>query len=117
MSDGTRHSRRTSPGNRRYVFLRSGGKCHRCGAPIKEDTFHVAHLRAASHGGPPIEENLEAWCAPCNLKNGNHDIRDTRVTLWEWQKDALGIVVEALTMERVATVMAAPGAGKTVFAG
>jgi superfamily II DNA or RNA helicase len=34
-----------------------------------------------------------------------------------WQEEALAIVLEAITMQRVATVMAAPGGGKTLFAG
>ena len=115
--DATRHSRRIPPGLRRTVFLKSNERCQRCDEPITFKTFHVAHLRAASHGGPAVESNLEAWCLPCNLKHGDQDVCDTRVTLREWQKDALPIVIEALTMENVATVMAAPGAGKTVFAG
>jgi len=87
-----------------------------CRGSITIETFHCAHLRAASHGGPPIRENLQAWCGPCNLKNGNHDVCDTRVPLRAWQQEALPIVLEALTMGRVATVMAAPGGGKTLFA-
>jgi superfamily II DNA or RNA helicase len=117
MAEATRHSRRISPGTRHRLFSVSRGKCQRCNDPIDFGTFHVAHLRAASHGGPAIEENLEAWCPRCNLKNGNRDVRDTRVTLRDWQQEALPIVMEALTMEHVATVMAAPGAGKTLFAG
>jgi superfamily II DNA or RNA helicase len=117
MADSTRHSRRISPGDRRHLFFLSGSTCQHCGAAITLETFHVAHLRAASHGGPAVPDNLEAWCPPCNLKNGNHDVRDTRVPLRAWQLDALPIALEALTMQRVATVMAAPGAGKTLFAG
>lgn len=117
MSEATRFSRRISAGDRRLIFHTSGGKCQKCGDSIAENTFHVAHLRAASHGGPAIKENLEAWCVPCNLKNGNHDVRDTRITLRDWQQEALPIILEALTMQRIATVMAAPGAGKTLFSG
>jgi superfamily II DNA or RNA helicase len=74
-------------------------------------------MRAASHGGPPIPSNGEAWCGPCNWKNQDRDVRDTRVTPRPWQHEALPIVLEALAMQKVATVMAAPGAGKTIFAG
>jgi 5-methylcytosine-specific restriction endonuclease McrA len=91
MSDATRHSRRISPGLRQKLFFLSGETCQRCGDPITFDRFHVAHLRAHSHGGPAIEQNTEAWCAPCNIKNGNKDVRDTRVTLRAWQEDALPI--------------------------
>jgi superfamily II DNA or RNA helicase len=119
MAALSRHLRRISPGLRRQLFSRSRGICERqsCGAPITWDHFHVAHLRAASHGGPAVIENLEAWCVPCNLKNGNRDVFDTRVALRAWQRDALDRVLEPLTMQRLATVMAAPGSGKTVLAG
>ena len=117
MGYTSRFSRRISAGDRRHIFFLSGGKCQRCGEPITETTFHVAHLRAASHGGPAVKDNLEAWCVPCNLKNGATDVRDTRVQLRPWQEEALPIILEALTMQRVATVMAAPGAGKTLFSG
>ncbi|PYQ88645.1 MAG: hypothetical protein DMG02_17355 [Acidobacteria bacterium] len=117
MADATRFSRRISAGERRQIFFMSGGNCQRCGQTITENTFHIAHLRAASHGGPAVRENLEAWCPRCNLRNGNRDVRDTRVKLRAWQDEALPIVLEALTMQRVATLMAAPGAGKTLFSG
>lgn len=117
MFEATRYSRRISPADRRHLFFLSGGACQRCNKPITADAFHVAHLRAASHGGAAVKDNLEAWCVPCNLENGNHDVRDTRVRLRDWQREALPIVLEALTMQRVATLMAAPGAGKTLFAG
>lgn len=113
----TRASRRIPPGLRQEVFFLSGGNCQRCNQPINQASFHVAHLRAASHGGPVVLANIEAWCPPCNLKNGNADVRDTRVKLRPWQEEALPIVMEALSMARVSTVMAAPGAGKTIFAG
>ena len=116
MNHATRYARRISPDDRRHIFSLSGGACQRCGAEITLNTFHVAHLRAAS-GGPAVPDNLEAWCVPCNVKNGNHDVRDTGVSLRDWQQEALPIVLEALTMQRVATVMAAPGAGKTLFSG
>jgi superfamily II DNA or RNA helicase len=117
MAEATRHSRRISPGDRRTIFFQSGGNCQRCNQPITLATFHVAHLRAASHGGPAILPSLEAWCVGCNLRNGNRDVRDTRVPLRDWQNEALPIVMEALTMQKHATVMAAPGGGKTLFAG
>jgi superfamily II DNA or RNA helicase len=117
MSDATRHSRRIPPGLRRELFEASGGSCPVCQTTITLETFHCAHLRAASHGGPPIRENLQAQCCACNLKNGNHDVSDPRVPLRAWQQEALPFVIERLTMGQVATVMAAPGAGKTLFAG
>jgi superfamily II DNA or RNA helicase len=113
----SRHSRRVSPGDRRFKFFEADGKCQRCGAPITLESFHLAHLRAASHGGPAVMGNVEAWCVPCNLKNGACDVRDTRMPLLDWQKEALPKILEPLSMQRVATLMAAPGAGKTLFSG
>ena len=116
MADAPLRLHRVSQGRRWQLFSRSCGSCERCGAPITRDNFHAAHLRAASHGGPPEIENLEAWCVSCNLTNGNCDVFVEPVSLREWQQDALDRVLEPLTMQRLSTVMAAPGAGKTLFA-
>lgn len=103
---------------RERLFLRSGGICERegCTVQIDVDTFHVAHLRAHSNGGALVDENLGAWCARCNLTLGARDVDDTRVVPREWQIRALDRIVERIARTRVATVAAAPGAGKTVFA-
>lgn len=102
---------------RELVYQRSGGKCQRCGKPIEFETFHVAHLRAHVHGGPLIPENLEAWDARCNFAQRSGDARDTRLKPREWQLEALDPVVARIINDQAATVSAAPGAGKTVFAG
>lgn len=83
---------------------------------IDIDTFHVAHVRAHANGGALVEANLAAWCSRCNLTQGRVDVNDTRVTPREWQLRALDRIVERITRSQVATVAAAPGAGKTVFA-
>jgi superfamily II DNA or RNA helicase len=103
---------------RESLFQRSGGNCERagCSSPIEIDSFHVAHLRSHVHGGALVEENLGAWCSRCNLTLGPRDVADTRVTPREWQLRALDRVVQRITQTGVATVAAAPGAGKTVFA-
>jgi hypothetical protein len=111
-------SRYVSPGLRRQVFARDRGICQRCGGLLDERTFHCAHLRPHSDGGPPILDNLQAWCAPCNLTWGNKTVVDTRagMILRDWQEEALLIALERLAADRVTTIMAAPGAGKTLFA-
>lgn len=63
-----------------------------------------------------MESNLEAWCIRCNLLQGPRSERDTRVQPRDWQALALPQVVERIANSQVATVAAAPGAGKTVFA-
>ena len=119
MPDSRYFLRRIDPGKRRAVFERDGDRClyPNCGVPITLENFHCSHLRSAAHGGPPILENLQAWCAPCNLKFGNRDLLDTRTPLRPWQEQALPTLVEALSLRRYATLMAAPGAGKTLEAG
>jgi superfamily II DNA or RNA helicase len=102
---------------RERLYQRSRGACERCGNTIDVDTFHVSHLRAHANGGALVEQNTAAWCAPCNLAQGAGDVADTRLVPREWQSRALGAVVEAIAGTGVATVAAAPGAGKTVFAG
>jgi superfamily II DNA or RNA helicase len=116
--DQRRRSRpRPSRTLREQLFQRSGGTCERegCDLPITIETFHVAHVRPHSAGGALVPENLGAWCSRCNLTLGPRDAADTRVTPRDWQLRALDRVVERITRAQVATVAAAPGAGKTVF--
>lgn len=112
---------RRSPSNalRARIFARSDGICQRpdCGTSITMDTFHVAHLRSDANGGPLHESNLEAWCVPCNLTWGKRDAADGRLAPREWQRAALNSVIRSIVETGAATVSAAPGAGKTVFAG
>jgi superfamily II DNA or RNA helicase len=118
-SDRQRRPRpRPSRSLRESLFLRSGGICERdgCATRIDIDTFQVAHLRAHVNGGALVPENLGAWCSRCNLTLGPRDAGDTRVTPREWQLFALDRIVERVARTFVATVAAAPGAGKTVFA-
>jgi superfamily II DNA or RNA helicase len=110
---------RPSRALRELVFAKGGGLCQRqgCGAEITLETFHLAHVRARANGGPAIEPNLEAWCRRCNLTWGARDAGDPRLTPREWQLAALDQIVASIIRSGAATVSAAPGAGKTVFAG
>jgi len=115
MTDTTRPARAL----RELVFARSDGKCQRegCGADITLETFHAAHLHARASGGIVDESNLRAWCLRCNLINGPRDVDDPRPAPLVWQGFALDAVVNRIATDRAATLSAAPGAGKTVFAG
>ncbi len=113
MSDRRKLSRTEREG----IFLRSDGQCQKCGDPITIDYFHAAHLRSHKNHGPAIPENMEAWCVPCNLTWGSADAKDTRFQPREWQQEALDKIVKRIINDQVATVSAAPGAGKTTFAG
>jgi hypothetical protein len=101
---------------RERLYLRAAGRCERCGISIELDSFHVAHRRSHVHGGALVEENLGAWCPACNLTVGADDVKDTRLQPRPWQWNALNKIVEQIAGTRVATVAAAPGAGKAVFA-
>lgn len=114
---------------REQVYVLSGGQCQftdqsvappvTCARPITIESFHAAHLRSVKSGGATILENLAAWCAPCNLRHGARDAGDTRYAPRGWQ--AVGLsdpdIPQRIVQHGVATVSAAPGAGKTAFAG
>lgn len=119
MISAFRPRRQVSRVLRERLYLRSTGTCERpgCGATITIDTFHVSHLRPHVSGGALVEENLAAWCSRCNLTNGRLEAGDTRLVPREWQLEALDPVVQRIIADGAATVSAAPGAGKTVFAG
>lgn len=112
---------------RERVFARSEGVCQcdgvcaehegRCTTEITLETFHVSHMRARAHGGTLHESNLEAWCSRCNLVLGARDARDPRWLPRDWQLRELDNIVERITNTGAATLSAAPGSGKTVFAG
>lgn len=110
---------RPSSALRERLFTGSDGVCQRpgCDTKITLETFHAAHLRAHANGGVLDYTNLEAWCSRCNLTLGARDAGDPRVTPREWQLAALDPIVKTIASTGAATVSAAPGAGKTVFAG
>lgn len=109
---------RLSRARRELVFARSGGVCQRleCDNAITLETFHAAHLRARANGGVLDDSNLQAWCSRCNLTLGARDAADPRLTPREWQLSALDQVTARIMQSGAATVSAAPGAGRTVFA-
>ena len=116
MAD-SRPRKRVPRALRERVFLGSGGECQRCRLPITIETFHVSHLRAHVNGGALVPDNLEAWCARCNYAQRAVDVRDTRIQPRAWQLEALDPIVAQIVDSGAATLSAAPGAGKTLFAG
>jgi superfamily II DNA or RNA helicase len=107
---------------RERIFLVADGHCQSCArigrqTPITMETFHVSHLRAHANGGAVTLENLEAWCARCNYAQRATDVRDTRIQPRAWQLEALDPIVAQIADSGAATLSAAPGAGKTLFAG
>jgi hypothetical protein len=60
---------RTIPARLRAAVLeRDHHRCRQCGAT---DDLHIDHIRPVSRGGLTVFENLQALCAPCNLRKSN----------------------------------------------
>ena len=109
--------RRLTLNERRDLYDRADGRCQRCGELLGVD-WHAAHLVAWSHGGATSLDNVEAWCPKCNLTLGANDaITPPPIVLREWQDEAITPILTQLFLDGRATLHAAPGAGKTIFAG
>ena len=109
--------RRLSRPDAAELFARSGGRCQRCGVPLGVE-WQQAHLIAHTNGGATTLDQMQAWCRDCNLHQGSYDAADpTLPSPREWQAQALEVVLERIWQSGRATVHAAPGAGKTFFAG
>lgn len=109
--------RRPTAEERRAIFLRADGRCQNCGSDLGPD-YHNAHLAAYSNGGPTDPDNVQAWCPDCNLRLGVEDVEGVGgLRPRDWQAEALPVVLKHMYATGVATVNAAPGAGKTLFAG
>lgn len=109
--------RRLSLDQRRELALLAGGRCQKCNELLGDD-WHAAHLISWTHGGATVLDNSEAWCKACNLAQGAVDaIVPAGLLLRGWQEQALEQIVERIYEQGYATLHAAPGAGKTLFAG
>jgi len=108
--------RRSTRSDRQAQYATVGGLCQNCGRELGVD-WHMAHMNAWANGGSTTTSNMRVWCRDCNLKAGAIDIGVEQVTPRGWQAQALPIIVDRLFETGVATVQAAPGAGKTIFAG
>lgn len=113
---GRDRRRRPTVEDRRAIFLRAEGRCENCGEALGID-YHNAHLAGWGNGGASAPGNVQAQCVRCNLTNGAEDVEGlSGFQLRPWQADALPVILERLWQSGVATVNAAPGAGKTFFA-
>lgn len=114
---GRDRRRRLSSAEAGELYARAGGVCQRCGVPLESD-WHQAHLVAYTNGGATSVAAMQAWCRSCNLRQGSTNVIDPPLpTPREWQIQALETVLERMWHTGTATLHAAPGAGKTVFAG
>ena len=98
---------------KRFLYERADGLCQRCGK-ILDTRWHGAHLTSYTHGGATQVGQMEAWCWRCNLGLGPKDAAHAPVfTPRVWQQQALPRLMDAIYHSGVATLHAAPGAGKT----
>lgn len=110
--------RRFNTAERQQLFLRSGGNCEKCDAPLLK-SWHADHVIPFSQGGSTVISNAQALCPACNLKKGD---KCMKVPDWfserrRWQEECYGRVLKKWGAgERDFLVEAYPGSGKTAFA-
>lgn len=110
---GRDRRRRLGPDEQRFLYERADGLCQKCGAQL-DSRWHAAHLVSYTHGGATSVEQMEAWCWPCNLRQGPRDAANAPAfTPRLWQDQALPRLLEEIWHNGMATLHAAPGAGKT----
>jgi superfamily II DNA or RNA helicase len=110
---GRDRRRRLSPDEARFLYERANGRCQRCGVAL-DAKWHGAHLTSHTHGGATNVGQMEAWCWRCNLRLGPNDAENAPVfTPRLWQREGLTRILEDIYQYGVATLHAAPGAGKT----
>jgi superfamily II DNA or RNA helicase len=54
----------------RRLYLRTGGKCARCGKPLDSGKFEADHIIPHSKGGRTMIVNGQALCRDCNQEKG-----------------------------------------------
>ena len=112
----SRH-RRLSSEALNYLHGQAGGRCLRCGEELGPDWFR-AHLTAWSSAGADALDAIQARCGSCMVIQGSKNaIERAGIELREWQALALEQTLRRLVDTGVFTTHAAPGAGKTLYAG
>lgn len=53
------------------ILARTGHCCPLCQVDLRSEPYHIDHIVPFSHGGKSVLDNLQALCAPCNLRKGN----------------------------------------------
>jgi hypothetical protein len=71
-SDQIREYSRSIPASwRTRLVERAGNRCALCNTSLDPSSTHIDHIEPFSKGGLTVPDNLQAVCAPCNLKKGN----------------------------------------------
>lgn len=114
---GRDRRRRLSTEERQLLYARSDGLCQGCGTELGAD-WHGAHMTAFITGGATQPEQMRAQCPKCNLRFGAgvmEQVQGFQPRIW--QQLAFRRILLRLWETGSATLHAAPGAGKTLFAG
>lgn len=56
--------------DRRLVYIRDGGLCGICGAPVDQGRFDIDHIVPVSRGGPNLYSNVQVAHPSCNYRKG-----------------------------------------------
>jgi superfamily II DNA or RNA helicase len=115
--------RNFSDADRRRVHDNQDRRCFvppiGCGERVRFDAeFHVHHVNPHNLGGATVIGNAIGLCSRCHRRVDHAALSAPATpTLRGWQTDAVPRAVEKLSHARRFTAAAAPGAGKTMFAG
>lgn len=114
--DGPRRDPRRlfSPSERTQIAARQHHLCSVCEGDLP-DTYHVHHIVPWADGGRTEPDNGTAVCPSCHQKAPVEQL--AAFIPRTWQVEALPRVLPKLRAGEFSTVSAAPGAGKTLFAG
>jgi superfamily II DNA or RNA helicase len=115
LSSGGRDPRRLfSPTERAAIAARQHHLCGVCERDLPE-VFHVHHVVPWISGGPTRIDNGMAVCPDCHHKAPILALPGFAPR--EWQDEGAPRILPILRHRGFATLAAAPGAGKTLFAG
>jgi superfamily II DNA or RNA helicase len=113
---GRDRRRRPTTEERQSIYARANGLCEDCGAELGAD-WHDAHMAAWIHGGATQIGTVRAQCPGCNLHFGPNTMEQVEGFKPRlWQHLAFPRILLRLWQTGSATLHAAPGAGKTLFA-
>ncbi len=115
MSSGGRDPRRLfTPAERASIAAEQHHICGVCKHDLP-DVFHVHHVIPWISGGPTRTDNGMAVCPDCHYKAPILSLPN--FVPREWQGEGAPRILPILRRSGFATLAAAPGAGKTLFAG
>jgi len=112
----TSEPRRFSPDQRRALYLASDGRCEECGRALPPG-WHADHWQPYTTGGATDVTNGQALCPACNRQKGASmagALPAWTTELRDWQAEAFSEYDAG--QQRDFTLLATPGAGKTIFA-